>query len=510
MRWSLLEASAHLRAGTIDPVTLTQHFLTHLSSPSPLNDYLSLTSTLALTQARASLIRLPSHPLSLLDGIPVAIKDNISLASHPTTAASLTLSSYSPPYTATAVTRLTQAGAIILGKTNLDEFGMGSDTTHSHAGPTLNPWSTPASGGEGKGGGRLLSPGGSSGGSAAAVAAYRAYAALGSDTGGSVRLPAAYCGVVGFKPTYGQVSRWGLLAYASSLDTVGVIARTVKDCRAVYRVIAGPDEKDSTCLPASPPRPPSSPPSLSSLTVGVPVEANVSELSDEMRHAWMATVAALQEAGCNVVSVSLPHTSVALSAYYILAPAEASSNLARYDGVRYGHSASPPSSPSTPSSSPSIGLPKQSLQALYTANRGAGFGPEVQRRILLGTFVLSSAAYSSYFVHAQQVRQLIADDYARVWSAGVDCVLTPTAVGCAPTLEEVGEGGLRGWVNDVMTVGVSLAGLPAVSVPVVMGERSGLPLGMQVVGRWMEDERLLDVAERVEQLMQSKTGYKLP
>ena len=340
------------------------------------------------------------------------------------------------------------------------------------------------------------------------MAAYRAYGALGSDTGGSVRLPASYCGVVGFKPTYGQVSRWGLIAYASSLDTVGVLARRVGDCRAVYRVIAGPDAKDSTCLPSSPRTPlPSPPPSLSSLRVGVPLEANVAELSDEMRQAWLSTIDALRDAGATVVTVSLPHTSVALSAYYILAPAEASSNLARYDGIRYGHSASPPSpSPPSPSSS---GPPRQSLHSMIAANRGEGFGPEVQRRILLGTFVLSSAAYSTYFVKAQQVRQLIADDYARVLGGegGVDVLLTPTAVGCAPTLEEVREGGLRGWVNDVMTVGVSLAGLPAVSVPVGVGRSSGLPLGMQVIGRWREDERLLDVAELLEQLMRSKTGH---
>ena len=422
------------------------------------------------------------------------------------TAGSRMLDSYKAVYDATAVQRLRAAGAVIVGKTNMDEFGMGSHTRHSHYQPTLNPLSPSAD--------SPISPGGSSGGSAAAVSAYHCYAALGSDTGGSVRLPAAYCGCVGFKPTYGAVSRYGLVSYASSMDCVGMIARRVADVQAVWDVIKGVDEHDATSIDIVPPsRTPLA--DLSGVVVGVPVEYNIQELSDEMRSAWRDAIATAQRAGATVVTVSLPHAHLALPVYYILATAEASSNLARYDGVRYGHTHSSENSDTYTLAAGTTGPAKESLASMYAQNRSEGFGFEVQRRILLGTFTLSSDAYSAYYEHAQRLRGVIAADYSALFEQLVDALLLPSSISAAPSLQQLydresggGEGLVAGWSDDVMTVGVSLAGLPALSVPAGVGEKSGLPLGVQLVGRWREDERLLDVAMVLEKSMQQQMGHK--
>ena len=502
VEWSLAEAAAALRSSpaAVTASQLTDNQLQHIQHSAQLNDFITLTEGTARTAAAASSDRFAAQsPLSPLDGIPIAVKDNLSLASIRLTAGSRMLESYEAAYDATAVQRLRAAGAVIVGKTNMDEFGMGSHSHRSHFQPTLHPQSPALQ--------AHISPGGSSGGSAAAVAAHHCYAALGSDTGGSVRLPAAYCGCVGFKPTYGAVSRYGLVSYASSMDCVGVMARSVADVRAVWDVIKGRDEHDPTSVDALPA---STTPltDLSGITIGVPLEHNVEELSDEMRNAWRAAIAAAQRAGATVVSVSLPHAHLALPVYYILATAEASSNLARYDGVRYGHThATQPSDTATLAAGAS-GPAKESLASLYAQNRSEGFGFEVQRRILLGTFAMSSDAYSAYYEHAQRLRGLVAADYGALFEQSVDALLLPASIAAAPTLQQLreresggGEGAVAAWSDDVMTVGVSLAGLPALSVPVQTGETSRLPLAVQLVGRWRDDERLLSVAAALEQAM---------
>ena len=520
--WSLTEAAAALRSSpaAITASQLAENQLTHIRNSTPLNDFITVTNDVAHAAAAASTTRFANHfPLSPLDGIPIAIKDNLSVASARLTAGSRMLDSYEAVYDATAVARLRAAGASIVGKTNMDEFGMGSHTNHSHYQPTLNPLTAPHSQ-------QAVSPGGSSGGSAAAVSAYHCYAALGSDTGGSVRLPAAYCGCVGFKPTYGAVSRYGLVSYASSMDCVGVMARSVSDVRTVWNTIKGIDEHDPTSITTLPPA--TAPlTDLTGVVVGVPAEYNIEELSDEVRTAWREAIAAAQRAGATVVTVSLPHAHLALPVYYILATAEASSNLARYDGVRYGHSHSTAESETATLAAGVTGPAKESLASMYAHNRSEGFGFEVQRRILLGTFTLSSDAYSAYYQHAQRLRGLIATDYTNLFPH-IHTLLLPTAISAAPQLDQLqqrhtaagsssgsGSGGsaeqvVAGWSDDVMTVGVSLAGLPAISVPVCYGEESGLPLGVQLVGQWRDDERLLDIATVLERVMHQKTGYKLP
>ena len=505
VEWSLAQAAAALRVSpaAVTASQLTDSQLKHIQHSAQLNDFITLTEETARTAAAASSDRFAAHsPLSPLDGIPIALKDNLSLASTRLTAGSRMLESYEAAYDATAVQRLRAAGAVFVGKTNMDELGMGSHTHRSHYQPTLHPHSQALR--------SDISPGGSSGGSAAAVAAHHCYAALGSDTGGSVRLPAAYCGCVGFKPTYGAVSRYGLVSYASSMDCVGVMARSVSDVRTVWDVIKGRDEHDPTSIDTLPAL---SPPltDLSGIVLGVPLEHNVEELSHEMRSAWREAIAAAHRAGATVVSVSLPHARLALPVYYILATAEASSNLARYDGVRYGHTHNTNNADTYTVAAGVTGPAKEPLASLYARNRSEGFGFEVQRRILLGTFTLSSDAYNAYYQHAQRLRGLIAADYTALFNQSVDALLLPSSISAAPSLQQLheresggGEGVVAGWSDDVMTVGVSLAGLPALSGPVRTGETSGLPLGVQLVGRWRGDERLLDLAAILEQCLPSQ------
>ena len=404
-----------------------------------------------------------------LAGVPVALKDNLCTRGLATTAASRVLEGYDPPYDATVVGRLREAGAGIVGKTNCDEFAMGSSTENSAYGLTRNPWALDRT------------PGGSSGGSAAAVAARAVPLALGSDTGGSIRQPAALCGVVGFNPSYGRVSRYGLIAFASSLDQIGPIAASVGDAATCMNVIAGPDPRDSTCAPAAPEDFSAAlTGEVKGVRIGVP-RALVAQGSDpEVISAFDAAVATLAELGARIVDVALPHSAHAIAVYYLLTTAEASSNLARYDGVRYGTRAE-----------------TATLAEMYERTRGAGFGLEVKRRVILGTYVLSAGYYDAYYVKAQQVRSLIRRDYEMAFEQ-VDAIALPTSPTPAFPLGERTSDPIRMYLADVFTVGANLAGLPAVSVP--CGFSGALPLGLQLVGPAMHDAMVLGIADAYERV----------
>ncbi|KAJ5219759.1 Glutamyl-tRNA(Gln) amidotransferase subunit A [Penicillium chermesinum] len=451
--------------------------------------------------------RADQGPLTWIDGRLISVKDNICTRDLPTTCGSGILDKFNSPFNATVVEQLEAAGAIIAGKTNLDEFGMGSHSVYSRFGPVKNV----RNGAEGD-----LSAGGSSGGSAVAVAADQCYAALGTDTGGSVRLPAAYTGTVGFKPSYGLISRWGVVAYANSLDTVGILGLKTSTVRDVFTLLNHYDPHDPTSISRSSRARLSqvtspSPLQCRPLRIGVPLEYNISELEPSVRKAWLLSLAHLQKQGHAIHPVSLPATKHALSAYYVLAPAEASSNLAKYDGVRYGTRGDHADS-------------DKSLDApLYSQTRGSGFGAEVKRRILLGTFSLSADAMDNYFIQAQRVRRLVQQDFNSVFGAGhplaheneksserpasgVDVLVCPTAPSPPPLLSDLtglsaNRSPLDAYVNDVFTVPASLAGLPAISVPVAVtntgGKKSGLA-GIQVVGQYGYDELVMQVGELLE------------
>ncbi|WPG99264.1 Hypothetical protein R9X50_00207500 [Acrodontium crateriforme] len=441
------------------------------------------------------------------NGKTVAIKDNIITACSPTTAASTILNGYIAPYDATVVKTLRDNGFVIARKTNLDEFGMGSHNQHSAAGPALNLYSR---------NGEAVSPGGSSGGSAIAVASGECWAALGTDTGGSVRLPAAYTGVVGFKPSYGRLSRWGVIQYANSLDTVGILAQQVDNARQIFRCLDHYDAMDPTSQPQSVRERSRSAERTTekSLKIGIPVEYNISELSPAVRSSYLDLLDRLQAAGHTLHTVSLPSTQQALSAYYVLAPAEASSNLAKYDGVRYGRRTSGPDA-----------LPKDNL-TLYAQTRSEGFGEEVKRRVLLGAYTLSSEAMDNYFIQAQKVRRLVQRDFDQVFSQAnplieavekstmrgsrVDILLTPTVPTLPPTIEEVkNQTPVESYMNDVFTVPASLAGLPAISIPMPlnaetrqnMDSEDVRSVGMQVIAQFGDDELVLEAAEEMSRLM---------
>ncbi|MCU0504477.1 MAG: Asp-tRNA(Asn)/Glu-tRNA(Gln) amidotransferase subunit GatA [Chloroflexi bacterium] len=405
------------------------------------------------------------HPLH---GIPVALKDLISVRGGPVTAGSRILAGYRAPYDAHVTERLRSAGAVILGKTNMDEFAMGSSTEHSAYGPTANPWDLE----------RV--PGGSSGGSAAAVAAHHAPVALGTDTGGSIRQPASHCGVVGMKPTYGRVSRYGIVAFASSLDQVGPFARDVRDAAALLHAIAGRDDRDSTSAPVPVPDgllslPASDDEAASALRgvrLGLPREYFVEGMEPGVAAVVREAVDGLRSAGAIVEEVSLPHTDYGLATYYIVAPAEASANLARYDGIRYG-----------------LSVRDGDVLADYLATRGRGFGPEVKRRIILGTYALSAGYYDAFYGTAQKVRTLIRADFDAVWASGVDAVVAPTSPGVAWRFGEKLDDPVAMYLTDVCTLPVNMAGLPGISVPA--GLSGGLPVGLQLIGRpWGELELL--------------------
>jgi aspartyl-tRNA(Asn)/glutamyl-tRNA(Gln) amidotransferase subunit A len=400
-----------------------------------------------------------------LAGMPIAIKDLIHVEGMPTTAGSQILKGFLPPFSATVVERLRSAGAVLLGKTNLDEFGMGSSTENSGYGPTKNPYALD----------RV--PGGSSGGSAAAVAAGMCTAALGTDTGGSIRLPASFCNLVGLRPTYGRVSRWGVVAFASSLDQVGPMARTVDVCEQVFNVICGEDPKDSTCARVA--KPTASTRSVSGLKVGLPREYFGGGLDPEVEATLRAAAKAYEKLGATLVDVSLPHTKAALATYYLLAPSEASSNLARYDGVRYGHRAA--------------GV--KDLREMYEKTRAEGFGAEVKRRIMLGTFALSAGYYDAYYVKAQRVRTLVRRDFDTALGQ-VDVLLAPVSPVPPFKLGEVTTP-MALYLMDIFTIPSALAGLPGLSVPAGF-TKSGLPIGLQLIGKPFAESDLFSVARAYE------------
>jgi len=467
---------AEIASGRTKAADLAAGYYDRIAQINPrLNVYLSLTKDRALEQAaRMDALAAKGDPLPPLAGIPVGIKDVLVMKGAPATAGSKILEGYRPPYDATAVGKLEAAGAVLLGKLNCDEFAMGSSNENSAYGPVRNPVDTE----------RV--PGGSSGGSAAAVAANMAVATLGSDTGGSIRQPASFCGVVGVLPTYGRVSRYGLIAFASSLDRVGPFAGNVRDAATLLGVIAGHDPKDATSSPAPVPDyaaesdKPLKEPGKAGLRIGVPAEYFAEGLDPEVRAAIEKGIAALEKAGCKVKPVSLPHTRYAVPTYYLIATAEASANLARFDGVRYGYR--------SPAS--------ETLSAMYSHSRDEGFGAEVKRRILLGTYALSAGYYDAYYLKAQQVRRLLAEEYLRAF-AEVDAIVTPTAPTPAFRLGEKTGDPLAMYLADIYTVTASLAGICGVTVPCGT-TKAGLPVGMQVLAGHLNEGTAFRVARAVE------------
>jgi aspartyl-tRNA(Asn)/glutamyl-tRNA(Gln) amidotransferase subunit A len=409
-----------------------------------------------------------ARPTGVLYGMPVAVKDNICTLEFTTTCGSKILEGYRSPYEATAVAKLKAAGALIAGKTNCDEFAMGSSTEHSAYGRSVHPLD------------KTRVPGGSSGGSAALVAAGAVPAALGSETGGSVRQPASFCGVVGIKPTYGRVSRYGLVAFGSSLDQIGAFGRSVHDAARVLSVISGRDPKDATCEDRDPLRLPTVPESLQGFVIGLPREYFPPDLDPAVRRACDRAVRLMKEQGAAVREVSLPHTQYAVATYYVIAPAEASSNLARFDGVRFGPRADGATD----------------LRTLYRRTRGEGFGPEVRRRILVGTYVLSAGYYDAYYRRAQQMRALIAQDFRNAFDRGVDLLFTPTTPTPAFKAGEKLADPVSMYLSDIFTVTANLAGLPAISLPV--GRVKGLPVGGQFIGQAFLEDEMLEAAYALE------------
>jgi len=409
-----------------------------------------------------------ARPTGVLYGMPVAVKDNICTIDFTTTCGSKILEGYRSPYDATVITKLKAAGALIAGKTNCDEFAMGSSTEHSAYGRSIHPID------------KTRVPGGSSGGSAALVAAGAVPAALGSETGGSVRQPASFCGVVGIKPTYGRVSRYGLVAFGSSLDQVGALGRSVHDAARVLSVISGRDPKDTTCEDRDPLRLPTVPESLQGFVIGLPREYFPPDLDPAVRRACDRAVRLMKEQGAAVREVSLPHTQYAVPTYYVIAPAEASSNLARFDGVRYGPRAEGASD----------------VRDLYRRTRGEGFGAEVRRRILVGTYVLSAGYYDAYYRRAQQMRALIAQDFRNAFDRGVDLLFTPTTPTPAFKAGEKLNDPVAMYLSDIFTVTANLAGLPAISVPI--GRVKGLPVGGQFIGQAFLEDEMLEAAYALE------------
>jgi aspartyl-tRNA(Asn)/glutamyl-tRNA(Gln) amidotransferase subunit A len=473
----LAEARDGLARKLFSARELTAAYNDAVAEAKPLNAYITPTPERALAMAEAADRRLARGEALPLDGIPVAVKDLFCTRDILTTAGSRILDGFHPPYESAVTDKLWQAGAVMLGKTNLDEFGMGSSNMTSWYGPVENPWRR-------LGDNRPLVPGGSSGGSAVAVAARAALAASGTDTGGSIRQPASFCGIVGLKPTYGRCSRWGVVAFASSLDHPGPMARTVRDAAIMLGAMAGHDPRDSTSAPvAIPDFEAALDGNIEGLRVGIPREYRVDGMPGEIEALWKQGVGWLREAGAEPVEISLPMTKYALPAYYIIALAEASSNLARYDGVRFG-----------------LRVEGASLEEMYELTRAAGFGAEVRRRVLIGTYVLSAGYYDAYYLKAQRVRTLIARDFARAFER-VDCILTPTAPSAAFAIGEMSSDPIEMYLNDVFTVPANLAGVPAVSVPAgVSGD--GLPLGLQITGRAFDEQTVLRVAEVLERTAQ--------
>ncbi|MBK3798065.1 Asp-tRNA(Asn)/Glu-tRNA(Gln) amidotransferase subunit GatA [Azospirillum brasilense] len=457
-------------------VELTEAHVKAVETIRPLNAFITETPEQALAMAKASDARRAKGEAGPMEGLPIAVKDLFCTKGVPTTAASHILDGFKPEYESTVTSNLWRDGAVMLGKVNLDEFAMGSANITSHHGNVISPWSP----GEVGNWSRQLVPGGSSGGSAAAVAARAALGATGTDTGGSIRQPAAFTGIVGIKPTYGRCSRWGVVAFASSLDQAGPMTRTVEDAAIMLRSMCGFDPKDSTSVDmAVPDFRAALTGDIRGLKVGIPKEYRVEGMPAEIAAIWDQGIEWLKQAGAEPVEISLPHTKYALATYYIVAPAEASSNLARYDGLRYG-----------------LRVEGASLKDMYENTRGAGFGKEVRRRILIGTYVLSAGYYDAYYNKARQVRTRIKWDFDEAFKQ-CDVILTPTAPSTAFAIGEKMDDPIQMYLNDVFTVPASLAGLPGMSVPAGVGS-DGLPLGLQLLGRPFDEETVLRVGQVIE------------
>lgn len=478
---SLKELSELIKSKELKPSEVVEAFIERKNQvEDKVKAYVTVTDEIAIEDAKKKdeeIFKLEDIPV--LFGLPIAIKDNISTKGIKTTCSSRMLENFVPVYDATVVEKLKQNGYIITGKTNLDEFAMGSSTENSAFFTTRNPWSLD----------RV--PGGSSGGSAAAVAAGMVPASLGSDTGGSIRQPAAFCGVVGLKPTYGRVSRYGLVAFASSLDQIGPITRTVEDAALLMNIIAGKDKRDSTSKDIQVPnyldflgK------DIKGLKIGIPKEFFPSDLDSDIKQIIMDNAKKLQQEGAILEEISLPYTQYAIETYYIIAPSEASSNLARFDGVRYGYRAST----------------YTDLEEMYSKTRDEGFGPEVKRRIMIGTYVLSSGYYDAYYLKAQKVRTLIYQDFMRAFEK-VDVILTPTTPDVAFKVGEKSSDPIQMYLSDIFTVSINLATVPAISVP--CGFKDGLPVGLQIIGKPFDEGTIIKVADRVEKINQIHKMFPL-
>ncbi|WAP68748.1 Asp-tRNA(Asn)/Glu-tRNA(Gln) amidotransferase subunit GatA [Jiella pelagia] len=474
---TIAEARAKLAGKEISATELTEAYLTAIDAANPqINAYVKVTPDKARSMAKASDERIAKGDAGSLEGIPLGIKDLFATEGVHTQAASHILDGFEPRYESTVTANLFADGAVMLGKLNMDEFAMGSSNETSYYGPVKNPWRK-------RGSNMDLVPGGSSGGSAASVAAQLCAGATATDTGGSIRQPAALTGTVGIKPTYGRCSRWGIVAFASSLDQAGPIARDVRDAAILLKSMASVDPKDTTSVDREVPdyeaaigR------SVKGLKIGVPKEYRRDDMPGEIETLWQKGIAWLKEAGAEIVDVSLPHTKYALPAYYIVAPAEASSNLARYDGVRYG-----------------LRVPGKDIADMYEKTRAAGFGREVKRRIMIGTYVLSAGYYDAYYLQAQKVRTLIKRDFETVYADGIDALLTPATPSAAFGIgdQDMASDPVKMYLNDIFTVTVNMAGLPGIAVPAGL-DAGGLPLGLQLIGRPFDEETLFSLGSVIE------------
>jgi aspartyl-tRNA(Asn)/glutamyl-tRNA(Gln) amidotransferase subunit A len=467
-----------LRKGEVTSTELTQACLDAIDAAGALNAFVHPTPEIAIERARAADARLQAGDAPAMCGIPVGIKDLFCTEGVPSQAASRILNGFRPEYESTVSAQLRDAGAVMLGKLNMDEFAMGSSNETACYGPVVNPWR--------RGNDEApLTPGGSSGGSAAAVAAQLCLGATGTDTGGSIRQPAAFTGTVGIKPTYGRCSRWGIIAFASSLDQAGPMTRSVRDAAIMLQAMCGHDAKDSTSADmAVPDFEAALSGDIRGKRIGLPREYRMEGMPDEIEKLWSQGADMLRDAGAEIVDISLPHTKYALPAYYVIAPAEASSNLARYDGVRYGYRAKLAQG--------------DGITEMYEKTRAEGFGPEVQRRVMIGTYVLSAGFYDAYYNRARKVRALIKRDFEQVFDAGIDAILTPATPSAAFGLGELADADpVRMYLNDVFTVTVNLAGLPGIALPAGL-DRQGLPLGLQLIGQPWGEAELLDVAHVLE------------
>ena len=476
---TLAEARDLMRNGEVKSREITEACLTAIEAAKPLNAFSAITADRALAMADAADARHAEGDAPDLCGAPLGIKDLFCTEGAPSQAASNILSGFLPQYESTVTAKLWDEGAVMLGKLNMDEFAMGSSNETSAYGPVTSPWRRPGSN-------TPLTPGGSSGGSAAAVSADLCLAATGTDTGGSIRQPAAFTGIVGVKPTYGRCSRWGIVAFASSLDQAGPMTKTVRDGAIMLKAMTGHDPKDSTSADLEVPDFEAAlSGDIRGKTIGIPKEYRLDGMPEEIEKLWAEGRRMMQDAGAKIVDISLPHTKYALPAYYIIAPAEASSNLARYDGVRYGARAALTAA--------------DGVEDMYKKTRATGFGDEVQRRVMIGAYVLSAGYYDAYYLRAQKVRTLIKKDFEDAFNAGVDAILTPATPSASFGLGELDGGDpIKMYLNDVFTVTVNLAGLPGVAVPAGV-DNQGLPLGLQLIGKPWGEAEMLNAAYAIEQ-----------